>query len=561
MPGAEQAPPGGARAQVDAAFEGLLAHLVATSPVAATQLGDHARDADLDDWSPGEADRRLRAVADLRARLDAIADDGDAEVGGDRVLLGDALDGIDFELRLQRAHETDPLFFLGLATAAVDDLIRRDDLPVGPRASAAAARAAQVPRLLAQAAATLDDVSEPHRRLALLRLPGAVQLFGEVLPAFLAAGGAANGDGVAEAAVAACRTFGAALEDDNGPHPEWRLGERRWAQALRLALGVRMPPQELQRRAQESFALQQERLQELAAAVLGPQAAGLRGAELVRAGVAAASTDVSPRDRLVRDAAGVLDEVKAFIRDQGDFDVPEPDALRVEEVPPFMQGSVIAYFMPAPPLEPDAAHTYYLSPVPADWDSDRAASFLREYNVHALRSVGIHEAYPGHYVQQVHAHRHPRLLRRVLWNSAFAEGWAVYVEQRLIAAGFGGPGDDGNRMRLISAKMTLRSTVNALLDQGMHLHGWSDEHALDLMVGQAYQEPAEAEAKLLRAKTSAGQLSTYFVGGAEMDDLRRDVSARRGRDFSAAAFHTDVLAQGTPPFEVLRTALLGETAA
>ena len=561
MPGSQPATPAGARAQVDAVFRGLLSHLVATSPVAATQLGDHSRDAELDDWPVGEADRRLQAVGDLRSQLEAVTDDGDPEVAGDKVLVGDALDGIDFELRLQRAHETDPLFYLGLATASVDDLIRRDDLPAGPRASAAAARAAQVPRLLEQAAATLSDVSEPHLKLALLRLPGAVQLFGDVLPAFLRDAGDRKAADVADAAVAGCRAFGAFLEANEGPYPDWRLGAERWGQALRLALGVRMPPDELQRRAEDSFARQQETMQELAAAVLGPQADGLKGADLVRAGVAAASTDVSERGRLVRDAAGVLDEVKAFIREQGDFVVPEPDALKVEEVPPFMQGSVVAYFMPAPPLETGAAHTYYLSPVPEDWDADRAASFLREYNVHALRSVGIHEAYPGHYVQQVYAHRHPRLLRRVLWNSAFAEGWAVYVEQRLIAAGFGGTGEDGNRMRLISAKMELRSTVNALLDQGMHLHEWSDDQAMDLMVDQAYQESAEAVAKLLRAKTSAGQLSTYFVGAEEMNDLRRDVTQRRGDDFSAAGFHAEVLAQGTPPFEVLRTALLGETAA
>jgi hypothetical protein len=561
VPGSPPADHAGARAEVDAVFDGLLAHLIATSPVAATQLGDHSRDADLDDWPAGEADRRLRAVSDLRARLDAVPDDGDPEVAGDKVLVGDALDGIDFELRLQRAHETDPLFYLGLATASVDDLIRRDDLPAAPRAAAAAARAAQVPRLLEQAAATLREVSQPHRRLALLRLPGAIQLFGTVLPEFLRNAEDSNAADVAAAAVAACRDFGAFLEAAQGPYPDWRLGPQRWAQALRLALGVRMPPDELQRRAEAAFAQQQERMQELAAAVLGPQAAGLTGTELVRAGVAAASTDVSDRGRLVQDAAGVLDEVKDFIRDHGDFDVPEPDTLKVEEVPPFMQGSVVAYFMPAPPLETGAAHTYYLSPVPQGWDSDRAGSFLREYNVHALRSVGIHEAYPGHYVQQVHAHRHPRLLRRVLWNSAFAEGWAVYAEQQLIAAGFRGSGQEGHRMRLISAKMELRSTVNALLDQGMHLHEWSDETAMDLMVAKAYQESAEAEAKLLRAKTSAGQLSTYFVGVEEMNDLRRDVTAAHGDTFDVARFHNQVLAQGTPPFEVLRTALLKETAA
>ena len=80
------------------------------------------------------------------------------------------------------------------------------------------------------------------------------------------------------------------------------------------------------------------------------------------------------------------------------------------------------------------------------------------------------------------------------------------------------------------------------------------------MLDDAYQEQAEANAKLMRAKTSAGQLSTYFVGGEEMNDLRRDVERQRGSAFDVATFHADVLGQGTPPFPVCAGHLLGEAA-
>ena len=542
--------------RVAAVFAGLLDHWVAASPVTATQLGDHSRDGELDDWSPATADERLRAVSALRARLGSLdAQAVDAEVAGDALLLADALDAMEFELAVRRSHACDPLFFLGLATGAVHELIRRDDLDPGPLRPALAARAAQVPRLLRQAQELLTEVSAPHREVALLRLPGAQHLFAEVLPQF-----APSAADAGRAAAAACASFGAWLSDHDGPSPDWRLGADRWSGALRLALGVRMAPDELFTRAQQRRAELQDRMEDLSRTVLG-DGAGLSGPDLVRAGVAAASVDQSRPADLVIDAAAVLTDIREFIRQWGDFALPEPDTLRVEEVPPFMQGVAVAYFVPAPPLETDAPHTYYLSPVPDSWESEQVASFLREYNIHALRSVGIHEAYPGHYVQLAFAQRHPRLLRRALWNSAFAEGWAVYVERQMIAAGFGDAyGDaDGARMRLISAKMEMRSLANALLDQGLHIQGWSDEHALSLMVDATYQEPAEAQAKLLRGKVTAGQLSTYFVGGEEMDDLRDDVRAARGTDFSAAAFHADVLAQGTPPFPVLRRALLGET--
>lgn len=542
-------------ARVAEVFTSLVTHWVATSPVMATQLGDHSRDDELDDWGATTADEQLGTLATLRSQVDALTESPDSEVAGDALLLGDAIDAMQFELDTRRSHERDPSFYLSLATGSVYELMRRDDLDPEPLRPAVAARAAQVPRLLEQAQQRLTEVSGPHRQVALMRLPGAQQLFADVVPEF-----APQAAGAAAAAVDACRRFGEWLEERTGPEPDWRLGALQWSSALRLSLGVRMAPQELWDRADARREELQDRMEELAADVLGADADGLSGAELVRAGVAAASVDQSEPANLVTDAAGVLEEIRAFIREWGDFELPEPDTLRVEEVPPFMQGVAVAYFVPAPPLETAAPHTYYLSPIPEAWEAEQTASFLREYNLHALRSVGIHEAYPGHYVQLAFAQRHPRLLRRALWNSAFAEGWAVYVEQQMIAAGFGERDDPqaGARMRLISAKMQMRSVANAMLDQGLHVHGWTDAEATSLMVDRTYQEPAEAQAKLLRGKVSAGQLSTYFVGGEEMDDLRRDVAAARGDAFTAASFHADVLAQGTPPFPILRRALLGE---
>lgn len=539
---------------VEPLFDAFRSVLVASSPTAATRMGDHSRDGDLDDWGPGAEDERLRALDDLRGRLlglEGLDPALDPEADGDRVLLLDTVDSMRFELDGLRAPSTDPLFYLDLATGAIDDLVRRDDLPAGPRQVAAASRAAQIPRLLSQARANLEAVPEPHREVALLRLPGAVQLVSEVLPAFA--------PGAHEASVEAAEAldgFGAWLTDlAERPAPDWRLGADRWAAALRLALGVSLSPEEVWERGHAELARLQEDAEALASRVIGragaPAQPAAVGSELVRQGLALVAGDRSDRDRLVHDAAAVLEEIKLFLRATDLFDLPEPDSLRVEEVPPFQQGIAVAFFIPAPPLETAAPHTYYLSPVPSDWNAERAGSFLCEYNVHALRSVGIHEAYPGHYVQFAHAQRHPRLLRRALWNDAFVEGWAVYTERAVVGAGFG-----GDRLALTNVKMEMRAVANALLDQGLHVHGWSDEEAMRLMTAQAHQERSEAVGKLVRGKVTAGQLSTYFIGGEEMADLRCAVEAAQGHDFSALEFHRAVLAQGSPPFSVLRRALL-----
>lgn len=536
---------------IDEVFSGLCDHLVEYSPANATRLGDHRRDGDLDDWGPGAVDERLRGLSALRRRLDeldpsTLGPDRD----GDRRLMADTLDRMRFELEGLRLPQTDPTFYLDVATGGVDDLLRRDDLPAGPRHAAARARAAAVPRLLDQARANLTDVSGPHREVTLRRCSGAAALFRDTLPARVPEAVDAG-----QSAATACEAFAAWLGEgaDEASVPDWRLGEARWREAARLTVGAPVEAEDVWAHGQRALARLREEAEELAARVLGRDAGQLsQDDDLVRAAFARISEDRSERTRLVADAAGVLEEVTSFLAETGLFDVPDTDRLRVEAMPGFQQGVAVAYLMPAPPFEPEAPHRYYLSPVPDDWDDERAASFLREYNRHALRSVGIHEAYPGHYAHFAAAQRHPRPLRRALWNAACAEGWAVYAERQVVDAGFG-----GDAQRLATTKMDMRAVANALLDQGVHVHGWDDETAMTTLTEQAYQEHAEASGKLLRSKVTAGQLSSYFVGGEEMARLRADVAAARGASFSALAFHREVVGHGVPPVGVLRDLLLG----
>ena len=54
-----------------------------------------------------------------------------------------------------------------------------------------------------------------------------------------------------------------------------------------------------------------------------------------------------------------------------------------------------------------------------------------------LRLLTIHEAVPGHYLQGVYANRSASLARAIFWSGLFAEGWAVYVTQVMMDAGYG----------------------------------------------------------------------------------------------------------------------------
>ena len=88
----------------------------------------------------------------------------------------------------------------------------------------------------------------------------------------------------------------------------------------------------------------------------------------------------------------------------------------------------VAGFHAAPPLEPEAEAEYWVTPIDPKMSAERAESKLREYNNWVLKWLTIHEALPGHYIQFEHANslqpQERRLLRAVLNNYAYVEGWA-----------------------------------------------------------------------------------------------------------------------------------------
>jgi uncharacterized protein (DUF885 family) len=264
--------------------------------------------------------------------------------------------------------------------------------------------------------------------------------------------------------------------------------------------------------------------------------------------VAAVSQEHGQPEELLRDARATVDRIKRFIRENDILRLPEPDRCAVIEMPEFRRGNSLAYLDNAPPLDPHAASMYAVSPPPADWPAARVKSFLEEYNRHMLQILTIHEAYPGHYVQLEYSNRSGSLLRRVLQSGVFIEGWAVYTEQMMLDQGYGG-GDLA--LRLMQLKFYLRAVANAILDHQLHCTEMTDEEALRFLIEEAFQSEGEARLKLIRAKQSSTQLSTYFVGRMAHYRLRQQLQRELGDRFDLGRYHEAVLAHGSVPVKYL----------
>ena len=71
-------------------------------------------------------------------------------------------------------------------------------------------------------------------------------------------------------------------------------------------------------------------------------------------------------------------------------------------------------------------------------------------------------------------------------------------------------------------------------------------------MNEGFQEEGEASGKWRRACMTSTQLSTYYIGNLEMNDIRRDYQAKLGNSFNMKEFHDKVLSFGSPPPRLLR---------
>jgi uncharacterized protein (DUF885 family) len=111
-------------------------------------------------------------------------------------------------------------------------------------------------------------------------------------------------------------------------------------------------------------------------------------------------------------------------------------------------------------------------------------------------------------------------------------------------------------MWLMYSKWHLRVVCNTILDYSVHSLNMSKEDAMDLLMNQAFQEQAEADGKWKRATLSQVQLCSYFTGFTEIYDLRSELKAKQGEQFSLKKFHEEFLSYGSSPVRYIKRLMM-----
>lgn len=557
--GADQAR--NADAALDAFLGRYLDEFFRMRPLEATRLGHHEFDHLLEDVS---AAARRKWVQQARATLRRLPKEiiyRELSRSGqiDYEILQQELTRSIWMAENTRPFEEDPRTYNDYINDSVYLLLAQSTLPKETNIANCIQRMAQIPRVILAAKESLKNPPKPILETAIRQNRGAIGFYERGI--FELAGETSQLGSLKNAAapvVLLLKDYQQFLESELLPKAtgDWRLGRKKFSRKLELVLDAGFSAEEVLRNAEAEFERVRNDMYVIARQLWSkyfpneplPPDDRIGRRSVIGRVMQAVSQEHGKPEELVADARATVDQIKRFIRDKDILRLPEPDRCAVIEMPEFKRGNSLAYLEAAPPLDPNTASFYAISPPPSDWSAERVKSFLEEYNRHMLQVLTIHEAYPGHYVQLEYSNRTRSMIRRVFQSGVFIEGWAVYTEQTLLDQGYG---ERDLALRLNQLKFYLRAVANAILDHQMHCTQISDEEVLRFLMDDAFQSEGEARLKIIRAKQSSVQLSTYFVGRMAHYNLRQDIQRELGDEFHLGRYHEAVLDHGSVPVKYL----------
>jgi uncharacterized protein (DUF885 family) len=521
-------------------------------PAGATGRGFHEHDARLGDRSERAVEGRMADVRGLLERANAI--DAAALTGHEPYDLDLLRRRLQWELTEHesvRSWRRSPGGYLGTIGGACNGLVIRDFAPRDDRLRSLVGRLRAVPRLLAQAKTNLTAPSKYHVETAIEQASGMRALFERDLPD----AAAKSSDGVLKtefaeanhAALAAVDAFAAWMKNDLLPQAteDFAWGAETMRKLLSETDSIDAPMDALIKRGEDDLRAHQQMLRDVAAKI-DPSASP---AEVVDA----VSRDHTSPVQLLPDVVGLLEDLRQFSIDAGLCTMPTEVRIAVTETPGFSRMTTQAACSTPGPFETRAKEAYYyVTPPDAAWPAERVEAYMKFFNRHSIAGVSAHEAYPGHYVHLTYLHRAESVAGRYLMSITPIEGWAHYVEQVMVEAGWAG-GDP--RFHLMQIREALLRLARYRCAFGLHAEGWTVQKAIDFFINEGFATPVIAERETRRGVIGPNYYA-YTMGKHEILRLRDKLRARDGAKFDLRRFHDDMM-QLPYPVATIEKIMLG----
>jgi uncharacterized protein (DUF885 family) len=528
-----------------------IASYLTAHPAWAVVQGRHEFDGQLPDWS---AEGIAAEVARLGLAREAAAEFASDELGSAGEYQRDyfiaVMDRVLFWLDKAEWPFVNPAFYFDWMSDSLDPspYIALDYAPLAARMQAYTRYAANIPQAAAQIRANLRmPMSRTRLEFGISSFGGMADYFANDVPAVFAAVTeetlqrefkAANA-----AAATAMRELAEWLEANRaGATGDYAIGPDLFSQMLYDTERVSVSLAELDVMGREDL-----RRNQLA---LGEACAEFAPGETVRACIAKMSGR-KPQGGAVDGAREQLKELRAFLAEQDLVTIPGTEEARVAESPPYARANSAYINIPGPYAE-NQPSVYYISPPDPSWSEEVQQAYIPGES--DLLFTSVHEVWPGHFLNFLHANRAEWNFGRLFVSYAFGEGWAHYTEEMMLDAGLRGGSAETRIGQLSNA---LMRNVRFLCAIGLHAEGMGVSDCERMFIEEAYQDEGTARQQAARGTYDPGYLN-YTLGKLMIRQLRNDWTADKGGREAWRDFHDRFLSFGGPPIPLVRRQMAGE---
>jgi uncharacterized protein (DUF885 family) len=512
-------------------------------PEEASSLGVDGYDHRLGEYSAAAFARRDAQADAWLTRFEAVpTDDLTPEEQIDRALLLSELQG-DIARRDWQVWKRNPDVYLWPGLGAIFKMFLYRSLPEQELAAAAAARLDQVPAILEDGKRNLDAaMASPlfvERSLGMCK--AAAHYARALVPAEVSDPDAR--DRVAEAGERAARAY-----DDFGEYLEklranasgsYAIGEELYSALLREVEGLDYGASEMRERGRAEF----ERL----SAEMGARAAALKGTDDWVEVIRELNKDHPATPEEMRELyEDWTERARAFCAERDLVTFLDGEQCNVVPSPPFQRPVLaVASYSGPPPLTEGLVGHFFVPYPPDGTPEDEIQQRLESNSRISIPTVSVHEAYPGHHWHLITMGANPRIARKALGSSYFAEGWALYTEMMMLEEGF--YGDPAHELGVFDARIFRAARI--IVDTSLHIGDMTYEEAVSFMMDRTGMSESTARAEVGRYCTWPTQASSYLTGCLEIERMR---ASWKG---SLKSFHDTLCRAGSLPIGLAERAL------
>ena len=242
-------------------------------------------------------------------------------------------------------------------------------------------------------------------------------------------------------------------------------------------------------------------------------------------------------------------ETRAFVVEQDLVSIPGNEPALVAEAPPYARSN-FAYINIPGPYESNQPSVYYISPPNPAWPAEVQQAYVP--GEADLLFTSVHEVWPGHFLNFVHAKRAKWIFGRLFVTYAFGEGWAHYTEEMMLEAGLRGAKPETRIGQLSNA---LLRNVRFLSAIGLHTKGMTIEESQRMFIEEGHQSEGTAIQQAARGTYDPAYLN-YTLGKLMIRELREDWTRERGGRSAWREFHDTFLSFGGPPIPLVRARMM-----